>query len=318
MSELSRWNKFIDTILPNNNPYDFSNKSNALNNYVSQYLNRTARMFEYKNLPDTIRERELELMLQINGNVAWYKHEGNLYVFTGGLGGEPNAYYMPTIYTINNPFLKLSVMAEIGKNCVVMPSDTNYCGLMPLINRYATAMVENDLSMVICSINSRLTSVISAQDDRTRESAKEYLQHIIDGEIGVIGESAFLESLKVQPYAQTGTNQLKNLIEYEQYLKASLYNELGLNANYNMKREALNSGESALNDDMLLPLCDDMLNCRKLALEKVNAMFDTKISVDFASSWKQNIEEIENALNEEETEEPKEGENTDDEEPKDS
>jgi len=77
-----------------------------------------------------------------------------------------------------------------------------------------------------------------------------------------------------------------------QYTKASWFNELGLNANYNMKRESINSDESQLNDDALLPLVDDMLNCRRLAAEKVNAMFGTSISVDFASSWQDNQQEI--------------------------
>jgi hypothetical protein len=75
-------------------------------------------------------------------------------------------------------------------------------------------------------------------------------------------------------------------------LKAGLFNELGLNSNYNMKRESINSNESQLNDDMLHPLIDDMLAMRREALEKVNEMFGTNITVDFNSAWKDN--EIEN------------------------
>ena len=92
-------------------------------------------------------------------------------------------------------------------------------------------------------------------------------------------------------------------------MKASLYNELGLQSNYNMKRESINSGESQLNEDMLHPLIDDMLRERQIALEKVNAMFGTNITVEFNSAWEINereetaaIEQIENAA-----EEPAEG-----------
>ena len=76
-------------------------------------------------------------------------------------------------------------------------------------------------------------------------------------------------------------------------MKASWFNELGLNANYNMKREAITSNESQLNDDMLLPLIDDMMNCRKLWIDEVNEMFGTNWSIDWASSWEDNIEETE-------------------------
>lgn len=76
-------------------------------------------------------------------------------------------------------------------------------------------------------------------------------------------------------------------------MKASWFNELGLNANYNMKRESINSNESQLNDDMLLPLIDDMLQCRQSFCDKINNMFGTNITVSFGSSWKDNMEELE-------------------------
>jgi hypothetical protein len=59
-----------------------------------------------------------------------------------------------------------------------------------------------------------------------------------------------------------------------------------------MKRESINSNESQLNDDMLLPLIDDMLYMRKLGLDKVNEIFGTNIDVEFSSSWKNNEIEL--------------------------
>jgi hypothetical protein len=63
---------------------------------------------------------------------------------------------------------------------------------------------------------------------------------------------------------------------------------MGLNANYNMKREAITSNESQLNDDMLAPLVDDMFRCRKIWIEQVNEMFGVNWSIDWASSWRDN------------------------------
>ena len=114
----------------------------------------------------------------------------------------------------------------------------------------------------------------------------------------MIASEEFLGGLKTQPYANTGHNVITDLIELEQYLKASWFNELGLNANYNMKRESINSGESQLNNDMLLPLIDDMLKQRQEGAEKVNDMFGTSITVELASSWEDNQEEIDKELNE--------------------
>ena len=110
----------------------------------------------------------------------------------------------------------------------------------------------------------------------------------------IISSNEFFEGLKSQPYGSAGnTNTITNLIELEQYLKASWYNELGLNSNYNMKRESLNSEESQLNHDSLLPLIDDMLKQRQDGAELVNDMFGTNITVDFNSAWEDNQIELE-------------------------
>lgn len=296
-SQVRYFNKYVCGLVSGQSEYDFSDKSRCINQHISYMLNRTNSMFKYDGLPDTIPERSLELYLQTNGNVCFYKYNDNLYVFTGGLGGEPDPYYMPTIYTIANPALKLSVNAKIGVDCVVVPNDSLYVGLLPLFSRYASGMTETELSIRLATINSRIIDIISAPDDRTRTSAEKYLEDVVSGKLGVIAENAFLDGIKAQPYGTTGnSNILTNLIELEQYFKASWFNELGLNANYNMKRESINSAESQLNNDALLPLVDDMLSCRERGIKQVNEMFGTEISVSLSSAWEMKEQELEQEL----------------------
>lgn len=293
-SQVRYFNKYVYGMLGGSPEFDFADKSACIRQHIAYMLNRTQSMFRWDGLPDSIPERSLELFLQTNGNVCFYEYNGELYVFTGGMGGEPDAYYMPTVYTIANPALKLSKTLKIGSECVVMPNDSLYLGLIPMFTRYASGMTENELSMKIAIINSRIIDLISAPDDRTRASAEKFLSDISDGKQGVIAENAFLDGIRSQPYGSTAnSNVLTNLIETEQYFKASWFNELGLNANYNMKRESLNSSESQMNNDALFPLVDDMLKCRERAVKKVNEMFGTNISVSLASSWEDNEQEIE-------------------------
>ena len=293
-SNVRYFNKYVYGLLGICHEFDFAEKSSCIKQHIAYMLNRTQSMFKWDGLPETIPERSLELFLQTNGNVCWYEYENDLYVFTGGMGGEPDPYYMPTIYTIANPALKLSKSLKINEECIVMPNDSLYLGLLPMFTRYATGITENELSMQISMINSRIIDLISAPDDRTRESALKYLEDVKAGKLGVIAENAFLDGIKAQPYYNSSNGSgLTSLIEMEQYLKASWFNELGLNANYNMKRESLNTSESQMNNDALLPLVDDMLNCRKRAIDKINNMFGTNISVDLSSSWEDNAEEIE-------------------------
>lgn len=276
--------------------YDFKNKDRNIDDMLRYMLRRSTQMFKYNGLPKTIPKYILELYLQTNGNVCFYKHDGELYVFTGGMGGELNEYYLPTIYTIANPFLKLTKNLVIDKDCVVVANDSCYQGMLPQFKKYATGLVENELSMNIASINSRIISLISASDDRTLKSAEAYVKHIYDGDLSIVSEDAFLDGVKVQPYAKATNDTLSKLIEYNQYLKASWFNDIGLNANYNMKREAINSNESQLNDDMLFPTVDDMLERRKEGLEKVNEMYATNITVELNSSWRYNVDEINNSV----------------------
>lgn len=272
--------------------FDFNDKEMALRDYIVYMLNRTQKIFEYDGLPDTIPKRMLEYLLQINGYACFAKVNGELYAFYGGLGGEPDVYYRPTLCVVANPALKLSETFEIGKDCVIVRNDSYMYGLIPMFRRYATAMVENDISFKMAAVNTRIEALLSAPDDATKEAAEQYLRDVEAGKLGVIASNEFLEGIKAQPMTSS-MRTFTDLIEYQQYLKASWYNEIGLNANYNMKREKLSTTESQMNSDALLPLVDDMLENRQKCLDEVNEMFGTNITVRFASSWEKLLEEFE-------------------------
>lgn len=289
-------------------------KNRLIHSYVNYMLNRTQQMFEYTGLPDSIPQKNLELILQVNGNAIITKVDGDLYAFFGGLGGEFNAYYLPTIATVANPYLKFSKNLVIDKECIVMTNDSLYQGLMPLFSKYASLLAETDVSLRFASINARIPEIVFADNDAVAKSAKDYFDKIESGEeLGVIGSKPFFDGIKTADYSsKASATNIKDLIELQQYLKSNWFIDLGLNANYNMKREAINSSESGMNEDALLPLVDDMLNCRKIGLEKINKMFGTNISVDLSSSWKEVRDSIVNddgSSNEDNPEEQKEENN---------
>lgn len=281
------WTGFFDF-----QPFDVKNKVKNGSMYVLYMLNRVMRMFEYENLPETINHFNAERLLLINGSCAGVKVEDNLYLMTGGLGGEPDAYYLPTIYTVANPALNYSKSLKIGTDCVLMKNDSMMMGLYPMFNRYASLLAENDITMYVASINTRIQTLISADDDTTKASADEYIKHIIDGELGIIGSNAFMEGLRTQPYMNASSNHITQIIELQQYLKAGWFNDIGLQANYNMKREAINSNEAQLNNDALFPLVDDMFECRQESWENFNKMFGTNVKVKRSSVWEQTYEEL--------------------------
>ena len=260
-------------------------KDTAVTEFIANTLAKTKSMFEYEGLPDSIPQKELERLLQTTGNAFVTSVDGVLYALSGGKGGEPDVYGRATLYTVANPALKLNKTYDIQKDGVLIENDSNGESLLPLIGRYAVLYTDGLISLNTASVLTRITMLISASDDKTKQSAEEFLRKIQDGEFSIIGENAFFKGVNMQTAPTTNSVYITQLIELIQYYKASMYNELGLNANYNMKRERLNLGEVSMNVDVLLPYVDNMLKERQNAVEKINEMFDTEISVKLASSW---------------------------------
>lgn len=260
-------------------------KDTAVTEFIANTLAKTQSMFEYEGLPDSIPQKELERLLQTTGNAFVTSVDGVLYALSGGKGGEPDVYGRATLYTVANPALKLNKTYDIQKDGVLIENDSNGESLLPLIGRYAVLYTDGLISLNTASILTRITMLISASDDKTKQSADEFLRKIENGEFSIIGENAFFKGVNMQTAPTTNSVYITQLIELIQYYKASMYNELGLNANYNMKRERLNLGEVSMNVDVLLPYVDNMLKERQNAVEKINEMFDTEISVKLASSW---------------------------------
>ena len=308
-----------DWIFGNINNSILEDKNELIKMSVIQMLNKSTKIFKYNNLPDTIKIKDIEILLQVGGYAIFKEVNGKLYAFRGGLGGQPNPYYLPTVATVANPALNYNANLIIGKECVVMLNDNLYQGLMPLFNKYSNLLAESEISLKYAIINARVPALVQADNDNTKASAEEFFNKIFNGKgYGIIGSKEFFEGIKSHDFYKEP--HIKDLIESIQYIKGSWYNEIGLNAAFNMKREAINEAEATINEDILYPTIDTMLQCRKDGLEEVNKMFGTNITVDLDSIWKVNNEkddlnvelleaEIDSKENTEEQEENQQNEN---------
>ena len=265
--------------------YPIKDKQKQLDSFIKQMFNRTQSMFKYDGLPETIPQIYLERYLQVYGHCIIAKANNDLYAFWGGFAGAPDAYYNPTQYVVSNVALNLYKTFDIDKDCVLCRSDSNIQGLAFIFKKYGCMLVENTLTIYSLLKTARASLLLSATDDKTKKECDIFIDKLESGEIYCIGENPFFEGIKVHSSMQGSAGLINQFIELEQYIKASCLNEIGLNANYNMKRESLNSAESALNDDFLIPLIDNMLACRKDFVNKVNDMYGTSITVELNSAW---------------------------------
>lgn len=291
---------FVDGITVN---LDYvKDKKKSAKAYFTYMLARCLRMFEYKNLPDTIPADILDRYLMLNGVACIGKDQNDdLRVFFGNWGGEYDVYYRPSLFIVANPHIeggdKEGWVHEYTvfprkktdvQDGVLMRNDTAWFGLFPMLSRYSAMFAENILTIRTADVMLRIIALLSASSDEEFKSAMDYIQAIEDGDLKAVGDNPFFDGIKLQSPPSNNGSYLTQFIELHQYLKGSFYNEIGLSANYNMKREAIGKGESTLDNDSLLPLCENMLMCRREDLKKVNELFGTDIQVDFSSSWKEN------------------------------
>lgn len=269
--------------------YDIYDKENTVRNSIEYMLLRASQMFQWTGLPETIPAVYLERYLQISGACAVCEVNGKLYALTGGVGGPPDPYYQPTLFTVANPALDYSATLKIGEQCAIVRNDSLFMGFMPMFTKYATMLCENELTLHRALVSCRQTALISASDDRTYKSALKYLTDIEQGKPGIVSEPPFFDSVRAQPLASLQSNNtITALIENEQYWLGRWFSEIGIQAPFNMKREALNSAETLLNEDQLFPLVDEMLRCREQGAKEINRLFGTNVAVKLSSVWEEN------------------------------
>lgn len=268
-------------------PYDYKAKTRNINQLNKYMLAKTLSMFEYQGLPETIPQRELERLLQTNGYAFITKApDGELYAFAGSLcGTERDPYGQPTQIIITNTALNFNKTLDLNKDGVLLRNDDLRIGVMPVFEKCNTLLVENDVNMVMWGFNSRIQKLITAPDDKSKESADLYMKKIIDGDLSIIGDNAMFDGVKMQAPAASSGAGVQQMIEYQQYIKSEMFNEVGLSSNFNMKRERLISSEVDQAEDSLFPLVYNMMENRISGIAAMNETFGLNITVDFGSVW---------------------------------
>lgn len=267
---------------------------------INNMQKRTLGMFEYKNLPETLSARSIEKYLQGSGTCLIVKvtedqlhnpeAKPGIYALPCKAGGVLDANYLPTRAVIANPWLGISGEYDLTKDeAVYMWNDSLLEGLSPLFSLYASELTDNAMTLHFQEVHNRILSIVKASSEDEKRDALEFLRSYEDGKFASLMNEDFIESLKnnrVDPFKGSQTSSIKETLEARQWLLAHWNIEIGLNDNYNMKRESLNENEIEANSDTLTPLLDDMMRCRKRGVAEINRIFGTDISVDFSSSWK--------------------------------
>ena len=267
--------------------------------YFDLLTNKCCNLFKWEGLPETIDEKFLMLQLILNGRVCWTKIDGKLYALNGNVGGEPNVYYQPQDFIIANPILGSKTVrirhedgskSTEGLDGVLMAlTDIDYMsdramkgGLFRLIYQTAGLLADNISSLNVSQINGRVAQLWTVDNDAEARTVEEIVRDMYEGHPYRILTQDLVSKIGTVPAAQTGqSNTLLNLIEAHQYILASFYNEIGIPATWNMKRERVNTAETELMTGSLDISVYNMEKSLKAAVEQINELFGTSISVRF-------------------------------------
>lgn len=281
-----------------------SNVQDNFDLYFDMLVNKVCSLFKWENLPETVDERFLMVNLMLTGRVCWFDHNGRIYALNGNWGGEPNVYYRPTQFIVANPVIgskTLTVLNKDGSNSIdkldgiLMPltdadyfNDSEQGGLYRLIYQTAGLLADNISSLNVSQINGRVSQIWTADNDAMARTVEEVVRDIYEGHPYRVVSQDILNKVNAVPTAQTGqSNTLLNLIEAHQYILASFFNEIGIPSQWNMKRERVNTAETELMTGSLDVSVYNMEKNLKDAVEKINELFGTDISVRFNEEVKE-------------------------------
>lgn len=282
--------------------------ADLVNYYEANMLNRTLMMFNWKDLPDKMTSFDMEKFTQLKGFTLFIfdeKDENRYYVLEGSKYDNITWNYEASKSLIVNPALKgLNQKYEIGKNCVLIRNDYICVGLFPIVEKNSIDIANTDISIRYAQFNTRFKTLFTSDDDNTKDSINTLIEKVWKGEkpVAVVTNDLYKKSVEGISYSNTQNNDIKNLMELKQYQLAQFYIELGINANYNMKRESVSADEFRMNDDALMPLIDQMLECRKMACKQINELFGLNIDVELNSAWLKIAKEVVNEVKQEEAE----------------
>ena len=260
--------------------------------YFDFILRLLYRVIIFEGIPETVDETFFKLILYTCGRSCFL--EGNvidegeqLLALNCSRAETPNVYYMPRKALVTNPRLKKSYIVTPGEDCeIVYLSEADRYnlsgisgGLYRLIERTATMLADNDISINIAQKNTRLVNLVSADTQNTVDSIRAVISSMYEGDPTIVVKSSLVDKLQGIPILQNTSNtNLVELIEVQQYIISHFYEQIGITTHDQMKRERLITAEINDNIDLAFLNIDDILASITEGLERVNAMFGTNIT----------------------------------------
>lgn len=253
-----------------------------------QYYNRLVElsisMFEWKNLPESVDPRFLELTLFTDGQAVFFEDEVMGYLtLQNAMGGGFDVYRIPTnrrAYAVNGYQKQLT-----NEDSVIIYNNYLHTNSMLDVQMFAKRLYNLDRAIDV-NANAQKTPILLLCDDSERLTLENmYMQYdgnkpVIKGVKG-LNPNAFSVLKTDAPYVADKLYQLKTQIWNE----ALTY--LGI-SNINItKKERLITDEVTRNQGGTIASRYSRLQSRREACKKINEMFGLDIWCDYREDFQE-------------------------------
>ena len=268
-------------------------KNNNLERVYSMHLRHlstlAARVFKWQNLPQTLPQYELESRLFRQGFAVVFRHPKFGIVTSDGAIFGVNIYNRAESFNYSQPKLgsgngRLGVSGVCVYNASIDSEIVSGAGgsvMRDLLEWYARALTDVDISITLLTIKARNTNGIIANNDLAKRAVEEYFDRLEQGEIKVpFAPANMFDNVTdlVQRQAVSATS-VPDLMQLKSNIMRDFYATFGIQS-IQHKNERLITDEITNDTDFLRADIADMLACRQAAAAQINEIFGLNILVE--------------------------------------
>lgn len=270
--------------------HDIFDESMVLNNLTyRQYLNRLTElaisMFEWKNLPDTVDARYLELRLFETGCMVYFKDEviGDL-CLDCIVNGRLDVYGNPLLRRAYSGYNNYQKLLKYNNSVIIWNNYLHGNSILD-VEMFARKLYNID-RIIDVNANAQKTPVLLQGTEKQRLTLlnlyKEY-----DGNAPFIFGDKNLDINSLKAFSTNAPYVCDKLYQ----LKTQIWNEaltyLGISNINIQKKERLITDEVTRNQGGTIASRYSRLESRRQAVEKINNMFGTNIEVNYREDFQQ-------------------------------
>lgn len=270
--------------------HDIFDESMVLNNLTyRQYLNRLTElaisMFEWKNLPDTVDARYLELHLFETGCMVYFKDDviGDL-CLDCIVNGKLDVYGNPLLrraYSGYNNYQKLLTY----KDSVIIWNNYLHGNSILDVEMFARRLYNID-RIIDINANAQKTPILVLGNEKQRLTLLNLYKEYDGNAPFIFGD----KNLDINALKALSTNA-PYVCDKLYQLKTQIWNEaltyLGISNINIQKKERLITDEVTRNQGGTIASRYSRLESRRQAVEKINNMFGTNIEVNYREDFQQ-------------------------------